>query len=255
MYETSDGCLKVTAMRELFEETGVLLLEDGDRRATPAATLQLRHAVHTDPSQFQITVERHLEASVRWSSLRHFCTFITPSFEKRKYTTMFFLAAASDEDCLDMHADGHETASLCWVDPEEALRRNAEGGMGFMPPQFYVLRELAAHRSMQSVLDSYRPITSTAVFSADTVSEAVDCRGFPAMQPVLLPISAVAPLDCAPGAIADSPPSSVVCSVLALPLDEAYPAKPGRAGGRHRIYYPTPEKPPPLTGFVLERNV
>ncbi|KAK3273331.1 hypothetical protein CYMTET_18419 [Cymbomonas tetramitiformis] len=233
VHEKEDNDLRMTAIRELFEEAGVLLCDRYCGDVSEDSFNAWRSSVRQDPSQFQEMLNQ-LHARTRSSELHHFCTFMTPKREKRRYTTLFFIAEVSDDECRFMKADGTETASLSWVDPDEALKLNASGKIAIMPPQFYVLKELSQFTSIQEIISALQTEKGYE-FSTDVAQALFDVRGFPAMQPHPIPQDS-------------SEPTIALC----LPYDEVHPEMPGGIGKRHRIYSKAPLG---TGGYSLEKNV
>ena len=223
VFEDSDRHVKVTAVRELFEETGVLL-RDRAMPLDPVVLESWRLRVHDDPSKFDSMLQV-LNIDIKdGEKLQHFCTFITPEFEKRKYTTLFFLTEGSEAELRGMAADGTETETLEWLDPEEALAKNRTGEMKFLPPQFYVLSELSHYFEINRVFSHLLECTQdyahgdvTALFSRRNAKERVDGRGFPAMQPHPVP------------------GEDKKTIVLTLPYDAEHHQYPGRPSQVHRV--------------------
>lgn len=108
----------------------------------------------------------------------------TPRKVKRRYDTHFFVAvlpptslaseptAPSDStspiySTPIVSSDGKETISADWLTPGEAIRRTlphpssssgaAPSSIILFPPQFYLLSELAPHKSLASLLDPKNP--------------------------------------------------------------------------------------------------
>mgnify|MGYP000901319656 CR=1 FL=1 len=216
VYEEEDQDLKTTALRELFEETGVLLCSG--HRLNSASVWEWRKKVHEKAGAFPDMLST-LRVSMRYSALKHFCTFVTPEMEKRKYTTLFFLAESSEADLRFLEADGLETSSLAWVDPGEAIEYNNSGKMPFLPPQFYVFKVLSQYHSIGEIRENiFDQGGEGSDFSSSNAGSLIDMRGFPAMQPHPL--------------FKESTKEKIV---MALPFDSAHHKFPGRAGQKHRI--------------------
>ncbi len=158
--------LKLTGLRELFEETGILLAASGpdSQKEVSCRSIRMENKalkmwqgkVHAHAAAFEALVEEHVESQGLQLPLHSLCdwvTFLTPQVEKRRFNCNFFLAfldpAASDS--VQIALDGVETDLYEWLDPSEALRRNRSKTMGFLPPQFYVLRTLCGFSSLQKL--------------------------------------------------------------------------------------------------------
>lgn len=123
------AALLACAVRETFEETGVLLADarpaDGTRERVTAREIGLREVVgrlHAD-------------------RLRPWARWVTPEAMPRRYDTAFFLAAVPD----GQEPDGatSEAVGAGWCAPGRALREWEDGRRALMPPTWAVLRELA----------------------------------------------------------------------------------------------------------------
>ena len=72
--------------------------------------------------------------------------WITPRSLKKRWDTHFFAAILERED---VEADGVEIVSAEWMEPREAVRRalqerSTPDAIVLLPPQFYLLAELAS---------------------------------------------------------------------------------------------------------------
>lgn len=84
-----------------------------------------RQRVHDDASQFKVLCETHqLKPAV--DQLLPFANWITPTNEKRRYNTHFYLTVLNEAhvDSSGKHAalyaaDGKETVQLNWYTPTE----------------------------------------------------------------------------------------------------------------------------------------
>lgn len=166
--ESGGRALVCAAVRETFEESGVLL----------AGT---ENGVVEDASQYadarQALVSRELSLAsflreagliLRADLLRPWAHWITPIQEKRRYDTRFFVAVLPE----GQHADGAttEATSAGWQRPEEALADAEEGRRVLLPPTWHTLSELAKFSSVADVLTADRtivPITPTIVRDGD----------------------------------------------------------------------------------------
>ncbi|MCB9530713.1 MAG: NUDIX hydrolase [Myxococcales bacterium] len=146
--------LVIAALRESFEEAGVLLARDGDGAAPDAQTLarlgEWRDRLNAGAAGF-VDV---LEAEGLWldaSELRYFAHWITPPFETRRFDTRFFVTPAPEGQAAA--ADRAELVEGEWMRPAQALARNADGTLMLAPPTLCTLEDLAAvGASVASVL-------------------------------------------------------------------------------------------------------
>lgn len=130
------------AVRETFEESGVLLAGQGPdevvRDATPYH--QAREALITR----ELSLAGFLADAglvLRADLLRPWATWVTPAQEPKRYDTKFFLAALP----VGQRADGatSEADASGWARPVDALA-DADGGRTMLlPPTQYTLAELA----------------------------------------------------------------------------------------------------------------
>ena len=141
--------LQVAAIREAFEECGVLLAraegEDGFVPAARAAALD-----RTAPFADLMTREKLAPAL---DALAPFAHWITPDFVPKRFDTHFFLAIGPADQAL-VH-DGREAVDSVWITPQEAL---AEHGKRFklLFPTHRNLWKLAAHSDAASALTGAR---------------------------------------------------------------------------------------------------
>jgi 8-oxo-dGTP pyrophosphatase MutT (NUDIX family) len=146
----------VCAIRETFEEAGVLLA----RRA--AALVQTasgpdrarfadhREALNTGRLAFGELLEAE-ELRLAGDQLVYFAHWITPKAEQRRYDTRFFVAFAPPAQ-LWRH-DERETTDSRWLSPQAALAAyEGEGAFQLAPPTWAILRDLAALPDRQAVL-------------------------------------------------------------------------------------------------------
>ena len=58
------------------------------------------------------------------------------------------------DDAL-VNIDGGETVEYKWIHPAQALKDNEDGIMAFLPPQYYVLSLLSAHKGIDSLINHF----------------------------------------------------------------------------------------------------
>jgi 8-oxo-dGTP pyrophosphatase MutT (NUDIX family) len=161
------GALVQAAVRETFEECGVLLAT-GPPGADAIDPTWLRTAradlVDRRRTLGQLLVEAEL--TVRADLLRGWARWITPEAEPRRYDTAFFVAALPPGQEADAHTT--EAVEATWWFPAEALEQRERGEIGLMAPTIRTLREIAEHPDSAGVLAAaarreIRPITPRVV--------------------------------------------------------------------------------------------
>src|SRR3954452_11472821 len=154
----SDEAYAIAAIRECFEEAGVLLAadENGAMITDDHPALAHRQAVYDgDVDLRALCVQHHLRPAV--DALVWFSHWITPVGESsRRFDTRFFVATAPTSQ-LWQH-DDNETIASEWVRPLDGLRRHAAGELGMMPPTMKSLEFLARHENAASALAEARRV-------------------------------------------------------------------------------------------------
>jgi len=133
------GAFRVAAVRETWEECGVLLAEAG---SPPEAEGEFA----------AMLAARRLMPTV--SSLAHFAHWITPVNVPKRFDTHFFLAAAP-EDQAALH-DGQETVDSVWIRPADALTEGIAGTKKLVFPTRMNLTKLARHDSVAEAFAAAR---------------------------------------------------------------------------------------------------
>ena len=155
--------LVVAAVRELFEETGVLL-------AGPALVLERQV---TDADRLAI-LDRRLRLPavlaaaglpLRADLLRPWANWITPPGHSRRYDTFFFAAALPPGQRAEMLTTEADLGQ--WRTPRALLAAGDVRGTALMPPTTAVLADLAGFDSVADVLAEHRVITPVRVWESD----------------------------------------------------------------------------------------
>jgi 8-oxo-dGTP pyrophosphatase MutT (NUDIX family) len=147
--------LFITALRELFEEAGVLLARTATGAPIDAVSADWeriaaeRTAVGSGTLSFADFLAAHdWYADAR--ALTLFSHWITPLSEPRRYNTHFFFAAAPpDQGAL---ADAFETHDGIWIAPALALERQRAGTLHLVYPTIKHLERLQAFGSVDAAL-------------------------------------------------------------------------------------------------------
>jgi 8-oxo-dGTP pyrophosphatase MutT (NUDIX family) len=137
----------VAAVRETFEECGLLLVTDADGRVPDLGGWETdRLAALRASLGHEYAGLAALCAAHGWRPavglLTYFAHWITPQGLPRRFDTRFFIARAPANQpvCLV----GEEMSDLLWVPASDALREQAAGRLKLMLPTRTLLAELAA---------------------------------------------------------------------------------------------------------------
>lgn len=140
--------MHVAAVREVFEEAGVLLAREasGDWvRFTPGAK-QDRFEAHRDAlNQGERSLLEILEAedlTLDLGAMGYFAHWITPTVERRRFNARFFVALAPPYQ-EPLH-DNKEVVDSDWLSPQEALDRYRAGEVQLAPPTLRTLEDMRA---------------------------------------------------------------------------------------------------------------
>ncbi|MBI1196316.1 MAG: NUDIX domain-containing protein [Phenylobacterium sp.] len=124
-FDDEQRTLRIGAIREAWEEAGVLLAEHHDgRHFAEACELSLREAVDRGEVAF-LDVVRDLGVRLRLDALTVFARWITPVMMPKRFDTWFYaIRAPADQVAV---CDGREAVDAEWIAPGEVLRL-AEAG-------------------------------------------------------------------------------------------------------------------------------
>lgn len=157
----------VAAVREAFEEAGVLLARRRGSGApvdsTAPVLVDARQALNAGTLAFADLV-RAENLVLDTAGLRPCSRWITPPGGPRRYDTRFFVAAAPDGHVYE-HDDGEAVASQ-WVRPADALAAFRRGEIELILPTLRCLESLACHVDAASALAGLGNITGNATDDA-----------------------------------------------------------------------------------------
>ena len=136
----------VAAIRELFEEAGVLLARTQDGPMVPidgddaARFDRFRRAIMRKEITL-VELVRRVRLRLALDALALAAHWVTPAIEATRFDTRFFVALAPDRQAA-AH-DAHETTDGVWVRPADALAQCRRGEIALPPPTWTMLRMLS----------------------------------------------------------------------------------------------------------------
>lgn len=161
---------RVAALRELFEEAGVLIAQERngapvDVGRSAAISRCWRRAVH-DGEATMLDLAREEGLQLPLDALASFAHWITPERSPRRFDTYFFLAAAPVG--VEARHDGSEAVDSAWLHPDSALADAAAGSRPILFPTRATLSKLARSRSVAEAIESasafpVRPVSTSYV--------------------------------------------------------------------------------------------
>ncbi|TKA08512.1 NUDIX hydrolase [Actinacidiphila oryziradicis] len=135
------------AVRETFEESGVLLADVADTTGDDWEAGRCALVSH-ELSLADFLTRRDL--TLRSDLLAPWARWITPEFEERRYDTWFFVAALPPgQRARDVSGEADHTV---WLRPAEAAARYDRGEVRMLPPTIATLRQLASYATVADVL-------------------------------------------------------------------------------------------------------
>jgi 8-oxo-dGTP pyrophosphatase MutT (NUDIX family) len=145
----------VAAVRELFEEVGVLLATRGGRALEGplgAEVLALRDRLHARDGLAAVLAR--IDAVPATHALYAFARWVTPSLNPRRFDTRFLIGRMprGQEPC----PDGTETESCTWYTPAAALAAYLDGEIELIPPTVRTLDDLSRFSSIDEALGHAR---------------------------------------------------------------------------------------------------
>src|SRR3954449_524346 len=147
--------LVCAAVRETFEESGVLLAGAGPDDVVADTTgddWETDRAALVDHTLSFAAMLGRRGVVLRAALRRPWAHWITPEVEPKRFDTRFFVAALPvGQRTRDV---GGEADRVAWVRPADALAAADSGEMGMLPPTAFTLSELATYDDVAAVLDA-----------------------------------------------------------------------------------------------------
>jgi 8-oxo-dGTP pyrophosphatase MutT (NUDIX family) len=171
----------LAALREAFEETGIMVGLRDDGSAPPTAAEdpgvdQIRDALMGDQIGFDEAIER-LGCRIAGDAIEYIAHWITPEPEPRRYDTRFF--AAKVRAGATPIIDPREMTDALWLSPGEALARLDRGELPMVFPTIKTIEALSRYDSADEALEGYgaepvRTILPTLVITPTGIGLEID---------------------------------------------------------------------------------
>ncbi|KDQ61116.1 hypothetical protein JAAARDRAFT_32120 [Jaapia argillacea MUCL 33604] len=172
-----DESLQMTAIRETFEESG-LLLASSQSSSSPnledSALDEARNSIHSDKMLFRDFLSQNkLKADV--GSLLPFTQWITPRIVPRRFHAQFFVtflpsapstgfSSGDKQQRLPTPDGGQEVISARFIHPTNLISEFHSGAIALMPPQYYIVDTLSTilkgHENTQEQRDLVATLSS-----------------------------------------------------------------------------------------------
>lgn len=157
-----DISLRLTAIREAFEELGVVLtmknLESISAHSPYSKSLkdssnisEWQHKIHNRQSNFLAFCESQNVLPDLWN-VYEWSTWLTPTFfRKKRFETAFFIVALNEKP--DVFAElEHEVAEYMWESPDDLLNSYKEQKFFLPPPQLYEMIRISQLGSLDNII-------------------------------------------------------------------------------------------------------
>jgi len=150
----------IAAIRELFEEAGVLLAYDQKgnliqltNREERERFLDYRKLLQEDKISFSEMAQKE-NLLFALDQLLYYAHWITPEAQPQRFDTRFFLTRCPSGQ--EASPDQKETTAGIWLAPQKALEENLKRVVILSPPTLKTLEDLARFKSIDEVFNSQR---------------------------------------------------------------------------------------------------
>tara|TARA_Y100001960_G_C14760505_1_gene873827 strand:- start:402 stop:1103 length:702 start_codon:yes stop_codon:yes gene_type:complete len=144
---------KIAAIRELFEECGILLAKKvvTDKLIPSSEVIQIK-TDNPDRGLFEIANLNSLELAI--DHLLHFAHWITPQQRPKRYNTHFFVTRAPDLNTTPI-VDGYEIVNAEWRRPRDILKDVYSGVLKLVLPTMMNIMRLSEFSKVEDVFKEY----------------------------------------------------------------------------------------------------
>jgi 8-oxo-dGTP pyrophosphatase MutT (NUDIX family) len=143
--------LYIAAVREVFEESGVLFAEGAGLEHAGYATAMLREGMPFAAVLADMQLRLQTSSLAPWS---RWITPVAPSVMNKRFDTRFFVAAVPAGQ-VATH-DNFEATESVWLKPRAALEQQRDGLIEMAPPQIMTLAHMARFANVQAAINFAR---------------------------------------------------------------------------------------------------
>ncbi|XP_048489218.1 acyl-coenzyme A diphosphatase NUDT19 [Plutella xylostella] len=150
--------LRITAIRETFEEVGVLICSKKKQAARTGPWAEYvtnfdvkywQNKVSKNPEElFNLCQELNCYPDI-WS-LHYWSNWLTPSTLKKRFDTAFFICALKDQ-VVDV-TGSNEVSSIEWGNPTKILEKEKKGEVILFPPQIYEFNRITHVKDVEELV-------------------------------------------------------------------------------------------------------
>lgn len=146
------GHFKAAAIRETFEEVGVLLAKRGcqylaEQDVTNLSAWRKKLVAHT-ANMDEFAADSDLVFD--FEALHLISRWVTPKAMPKRFDTYFFLAEFPKNQVPA--PDNYEAVKAGWFTPSEALTKSAQGEYLLVPPTYWTLKDLLKYNSVSETI-------------------------------------------------------------------------------------------------------
>ncbi|MHA1986981.1 MAG: NUDIX hydrolase [Promethearchaeota archaeon] len=155
--------LWVIAIRELFEEAGILIATNktGDSRGKIEEKPKKLKKYQRKLQKKRMTMTKVLTKENLYysaSDLRYFGRLITPKLSPIRYDTQFFICKFPKNQNIHLFSD--ELTESLWGSPKQLLKLFKKREIKLIFPQYSSLQRLQKFKTIQEVLDNSKNVSS-----------------------------------------------------------------------------------------------
>ncbi|MBV1878166.1 MAG: NUDIX hydrolase [Pseudomonadales bacterium] len=156
---TTDLAYQIAAIREVFEEAGILIAAY-DQAGNPLSLLETeqttrfqrhRDAVNDNSANFRQIINTE-KLQLNLSKLHYIARWITPVGATRRFDARFFIALMPSNQTADH--DNNELIQSDWLSPASILSKHSGGELQLMAPTLRMIQSLAKFKTASQAIDA-----------------------------------------------------------------------------------------------------
>ena len=141
----------VAAIRETFEEAGVVLFDCEGETGDELKKLSGRRIAGGLDHDWLVKSVSNRGWRLSFSRLFRWSNWISPKTMRTRYDTRFFLALLPEGQACE--PDQRETVKGLWINPQKALIANSDGQVPLSPPTLVTLQQLIEFETLGALMD------------------------------------------------------------------------------------------------------